>query len=383
MARPKSLGYPTYMYADGDRGGYIVRNPLNNKKVRFAKADEPKARATALRLVELVEEERRARLLDAGKPTIRALIEGWRRDQLPFMPWSPSTASNYKYQINRIERELGSRLVARTDCVFLTEWLQKFCKTADTWNQWRYTLVLLWKFAVSKKIVEANEAEKVLERSNSLVLEANRKVRQPLDMEGFKAIRAHAPPWLQIAMDLALITLQGRSEVCNMRHDDFRGGHLFVIRQKTHRQSDAAFIKIKLTPDLEDLRNRSLALDNTQSPFIVHRTPDRKYRELADSMPHWTYVRPDYLTKAFLEARTAARCYEDLPAEKRPTFHEIRGLGSRTCEALGMKGTEIQLLMTHADKKTTDIYLNGGAEALRDEDYVTVEAPLTLAKMLG
>jgi enterobacteria phage integrase len=299
------------------------------------------------------------------------------------MPWSPSTANNYKYQINRIEHDLGDRLVARTDCVFLTEWLQKFCRTADTWNQWRYALVLLWKFAVSKKIVEVNEASKVLERSNSLVIEANRKVRKPLDMAGFKEIRSHAPPWLAISMDLALITLQGRSEVCNMRHTDFRDGHLFVIRQKTKSQSDAAFIKIKLTPDLENLRSRSLALDTTQPPFIVHRQPDRRYRELAGSKLHWTYVRPDYLTKAFLEARTAARCYEDLPTEERPTFHEIRGLGSRTCESLGMKEAEIQLLMTHADKKTTNIYLNGGAEALRDEDYVSVEAPLTLAKMLG
>ncbi len=48
-----------------------------------------------------------------------------------------------------------------------------------------------------------------------------------------------------------------------------------------------------------------------------------------------------------------------------------------------MQGGELQILMAHADKKTTDIYLNGGAEALRDDDYVTVEAPLTLAKMLG
>ncbi len=41
------------------------------------------------------------------------------------------------------------------------------------------------------------------------------------------------------------------------------------------------------------------------------------------------------------------------------------------------------MLMTHADQKTTDIYLNGGAEALRDEHFVIVEAPLTLAQITG
>ena len=41
----------------------------------------------------------------------------------------------------------------------------------------------------------------------------------------------------------------------------------------------------------------------------------------------------------------------------------------------------ITKLMSHADSKTTEIYLKGGAKALRDTDYVPVEAPLTLAEM--
>ncbi len=70
-----------------------------------------------------------------------------------------------------------------------------------------------------------------------------------------------------------------------MEHAHFRNGFLFVIRKKTKRESDAAFIKIKLTQDLEDLRSRSLQLDNNKSPFLVHRQPERIYRELADSKP--------------------------------------------------------------------------------------------------
>jgi enterobacteria phage integrase len=383
MARPKFHSFPPYMTVDGDRGGYMVRNPLNNKKRRFAKAEEAKARASALLLAEWVDKERHARLLDAGKPTIKGVIEAWRQDELRFMPWSEGTANNYKYQFNKIERDLGGRLIARTDVVFLTDWIKAFCHTADSYNQWRGAFVRLYAFAVSHNMIEVNEADKILKRSNSLVIEANRKVRQPLDMAGFKEIRAHASPWLQIAMDVALVTLQGRSEVCNLRHTDFRGGFVFVIRQKTKGQTDAAFIKIKLTPDLEDLRSRSLQLDNSNSPFVIHRQPDRIYRELAASKEHWTYIRPDYLTKAFFEARTAAKSYDHLRPEERPTFHEIRGLGARTCELLGMKADELKILMAHADKKTTAIYLNGGAEALRDEDYVTVEAPLTLAQMTG
>jgi integrase len=380
MTRPKiHRDFPTYMTVDGDRDGYMVRNPITKKKRRFT--DEAAARATALRLIVWVEKERQSQLLDAGKPTIKGVIQKWREDQLPFMPWSEGTKNNYKYQLNRIDRELGDRYIDRTDVVFLTEWLKRFCHTADTFNGWRDTLILLWQFAVSKNFARANEAEKILKRSNSLIVEVNQKVRQPLDLDGFKAIREHAPPWLQIAMDWALVTLQGRSEICNMKHAHFRNSHLFVIRQKTSSESEAAFMKIKLTPDLEALRARSLQLAPSDSPFVIHRQPKRNRKELPDSKEHHTYIRPDYLTKAFFTARTEARCHEHLRPEERPTFHEIRGLGSRTCEQLGMKESEIQILMAHADKKTTDIYLNGGAEALRDDDYVTVEAPLTLAQM--
>jgi enterobacteria phage integrase len=383
MARPKILGFPTYMTVDGDRGGYIVRNPLTGKKRRFLKEAEGQARSSAADLAVWVERERQAQLLDAGKPTIKGVIQAWREDQLPFMPWSEGTASNYKYQFNRIDRELGNRYIERTDVVFLTNWLKSFCHRPDTFNGWRDVLMLLWKFALSKNFVRANEAEKILWRSTSLLVESNQKVRQPLDMAGFKEIRAHAPPWLQLAMDAALTTLQRRNEICNLAHANYRDGFVFVICKKTSGKSDASFIKIKLTPDLENLRSRALQLDTVKSPFLIHRKPERAYRELAPSKQHETYVRPDYLTKAFLKARKAAGCYEHLTPGERPSFNEIRGLGARACEELGMKVEELKILMAHADKKTTAIYLQGGADALKDTDYVTVEAPLTLAQLLG
>jgi hypothetical protein len=48
-----------------------------------------------------------------------------------------------------------------------------------------------------------------------------------------------------------------------------------------------------------------------------------------------------------------------------------------------METKAIKMLMTHAGEKTTGIYLNGGAEAPRDNDFVIVEALMTLAEMLG
>jgi integrase len=369
------------MTVDG-HGGYYVRSPF--KKVPSRYKDREAAIEAAMLLAELVERERQARLLDAGKPTIAGLVDRFIADRIQFMPWKKGTLTNNVAKLKLIRKELGYRLVERTDAIFLNDWLAARCEKADTFMKWRYILVLLWKFALFHEWVTVNSAENVPERSTSLVIDANAKDRQPLDVAGYKSIYAVAAPWLQLAMDLSLLTLQGRSEVINLRHADFRDGYAFVIREKVNAKSDAAFIRIKITPELEKLKSRSLLLDNTVSPFLVHRAPDsRKRRDLESKKgKHWTWVIPNYLTNAFADARDQSGYYAHLADNEQPSFHEIRGLGSRLYEAYGIAEEAITKLMSHADSKTTEIYLKGGAKALRDTDYVPVEAPLTLSEML-
>lgn len=381
MARPKRHPFPSFMTVDGDRGGFIVRNPVTGKRKRFAASAEENARKAALLLAEWVEKQRQLTALDIGRPTIAALVIGWERDRLPFMPWDGSTRKNMLAKMHRIQRELGDRIIARTDRMFLEDWLA-FCRSADQFNKWRYALVLLWKFAVSRKLCAECEPEKIEQRSTSKKLEVNRKIRGQLDVDGFKAIHEVAPPWLQLAMEQSLITLQARAEICNMRHADYRNGYLFVIRDKVSGDSDMAFIKIAVTDELEELRRRSLKLDRTASPYLIHRAPERRRREWTEGKPHWTYVNPEYLSKAFAETRDLIERYGALPARERPTFHEIRGLGARIYREHGMAEAAIQALMTHANARTTQIYLDRGAAALTDDDYNAVTAPLRISEIL-
>jgi hypothetical protein len=297
------------------------------------------------------------------------------------MAWDEGTRKAHLWKIERISRELGDRFVARTDCVFLSDWLG-FCKTADAWNKWRYDLILLWQFAVSKNLATVNEPEKILERSTSKKLDINRKVRLPLDVEGYLAIYEKALGFLQIAMDQSLITLQARTEVCSVQHAHYRDGYLYTIRDKTSGDSDMAFIRIELTEELEAIRRRSLTLDGTLSPYLVHRVPDRERRAWIEGKPHWTYVNPDYLSKAFAEARDQVERFKAMPANTRPTFHEIRGLGSRLQKERGRSRADIQKLMAHTDERATKIYLEGGASALSDNDFAVVSAPFTRSELL-
>jgi enterobacteria phage integrase len=379
--RPKQYAdLPDHMTYDRNSGLYVVRNPLTKKRKKFA--DAVKARTAAAAVGKLLEIERHRATLAAGHPTIAGLVTKWLEDRLPFMPWKAGTRRNHLAKLNRISRELGARTIAHTDCMFLEQWISSFTRTADTFNDWRYVLVLLWKFAVARKLVEVNEAENVEERSTSKKLEANQKQRQPLDVNGFRAIHEKAAAWLQLAMEQSLVTLQGRSEICNMQHAHYRDGRLFVIRDKVSGDSDMAFIKISLTAQLRELQGRSRKLDETVSPYIIHRKPDSMRREWIDPKPHWTYVTPDYLSKAFAEARDRVEKFAAMDARKRPTFHEVRGLGARLYRDQGMSEAAIQALMTHAHKRTTEIYLDGGAQALTDDDYQPVVAPLVLEEVL-
>lgn len=378
MSRPKKNDYPRYMLPDKRRGGFIVRNPLTGKQKSFV--DEETARKAALALAELVENERRISAFDRGLPTVADLVELWTTECLKHMPWDIGTRQNMLAKMRRIGRELGDRPVKRVDRLAMLKWLS-FCRTGDTFNDWRYAFALLWDYAVLLKFVDQNEARLIPARSTSKKLEANRKRRQRLEPDGFWMIHEAAPAWLQIAMELSLITLQARLEVCNMKHSDFRDGYLFVIRDKVSGDSDMAFIKIAVTPEIEAIRKRSLKIDRVASPYLVHRAPDRRRREWMEGKPHWTYVEPAYLTREFQRVRNGLEPFARMAPEERPGFHEIRSLGARTYRRLGVPEEAIQALMTHAHKRTTQIYLDRGAAALTADDFVPVTAPLKLGDL--
>jgi enterobacteria phage integrase len=154
-----------------------------------------------------------------------------------------------------------------------------------------------------------------------------------------------------------------------------------VIRDKVSGESEMGFIRIAVTPQLDEIRRRSLT-DGVLSTYLVHRPPKRQRREWTETKPHWTYVNPSYLSKAFRKVREACGLYANLAPAKRPTFHEIRGLGGRIYAAQGTPEAAIQALMTHAHRPTTQIYLEKGIEGLTDADYHPVTAPGTVAQML-
>ena len=75
-------------------------------------------------------------------------------------------------------------------------------------------------------------------------------------------------------MDLSLVTIRGRHEICHAKFSDIKDGYLRVIREKAknknENENEMAYMEIEVTKDIERIifRCRSSAIT---SPYIIHR----------------------------------------------------------------------------------------------------------------
>jgi hypothetical protein len=169
-----------------------------------------------------------------------------------------------------------------------------------------------------------------------------------------------------------------------MKYSDFRGAWLFVIRQKTNAKSKEAFFRFPINAVLREMRVRAMSLDGTECPNLIHRQPDRNRADWeAPKGEHTYYVRPEYLTNAFADAVRRCGFFDHLKAAELPSFHEVRGLGARLFKVHGGEDKEVQKMLGHASPAATRVYLEGGKEALQEEHYQIVEAPLSVSDLLG
>lgn len=219
----------------------------------------------------------------------------------------------------------------------------------------RALLIDIFNHAAAKGLCPDNPAASTINR-------IEKKQRKRHTVEGLKAIREKAPAWLQNAIDLALITAQRRTDILNMRFDGVREGFLYVVQQKTAKASDAAWIRFKVTDELQAVISR--CRDDIVSPYLIHRRPDRKKQKQAQTKDHWTQVEERYLTRAFKEAREAAGCYKGWKEEEMPGFHEVRALSLHLYQNAGKDG---QKIAGHASETMTKNYQRDHAEVIWSE----------------
>lgn len=180
--------------------------------------------------------------------------------------------------------------------------------------------------------------------------------RERLTLEMWRLIYAEAKsPWLQRAMELAILTGQRREDIASMLFKDERDGHLHVIQQKTgvRLRISTALRLDALSLDLGAVIKRCRV--GVLSKHLVH------HHRTISRAKAGTPIMLDTISKAFADARDAAAKRHGLNlGERPPTFHEQRSLAARLHAA---EGRDPQALLGHKSAKMTDLYRDSrGAE---------------------
>jgi len=328
---------------------------------------EANAAARQLNSILIAERNLVAEVMGTANKDMSHLIDRYRKELLPTKSLAASTEKTVEYRLNRLESDLGKKLVEDIDVQTIAEYLDDNFQR-DAYIKHRAMLIELFRFAVNKGLCPlemGNPAEVTYAKSEY------EKARRRMTLEQFWDIHAAAPKWMQLAMEIALITLQGRAEVINMKFSDYQDKVLKVIRQKSSKH-EHSHLMIHC-PQLEDIIARARQ-SGIASPYLIHRRPERKVE--AQGRDHWTKLTPNNFTAVFREVRDQCDSMNNIPRKNRPTFHEIRALGSWLYKKQGFDNkTYIQPLMAHADQKMTEHYQQG-----HEERWITVAAELTIDK---
>ena len=255
------------------------------------------------------------------------------------------TLDNDGWKAKRYRKLWGSRDIRDIQTLEITQQLEEL--TASAYPKHRDFLVGVWSIAVARGVVTSNVAEGTLREAPPA------RARERLDYDLFIAVRDHdsAPAWLRNAMDLSLLTLQARQELVNMQYSDVKDGRLHIIRQKTEKKTDKAFMALEVTPELRQLIGRTH--DGLLSPFVLHNRPRRRKPNKRFPRKHWTQLTPDQLTREF------ARIKKLVAPEVNTAFHEIRSLGAFLLRKQGVDEAQVQALLGHSSVKMSRYYMSG------------------------
>lgn len=357
VARPRKKGnqdIPLNLYR-GDGGAWRYRHPTTGKfysmgtdKVKAFRAAQ-KLNDTLIPVPDLV-----AKVLNDGEEVVLFkdftldYIQNWRLKG--GKPVSENTMCSRRSQFNRMIEKWGHLNMQDVTLKMVNEHLESIPATSAIVS--RSLLSKMYDVAVAKGICKDNPARITL-KPDAI------KQRKRHTIDGLLKIREAGDPWLQNAIDLALLTAQRLGDLCNLKWADIRDGYIHISQQKTTSKSDddfqiskgAGHVRIKINAELQEVLDR--CKDHIYSPFVLH----RKFRlVVSEKKEHPTQFSAKYLSKLFSEATKRSNAYPKLDAKQRPTFHEIRALAIYLHKK---KGLSAQNLAGHAQKGMTEYYESG------------------------
>lgn len=369
----KAWSLPENLYINGKY--FIYRNPVTGKRTSLNKPAEEAIRlakaANAQLLPLLVNDGILLETITGERTcTFKHVLERFEKEWLPQRRYAERSLEEIKFKLARYKKDLGSRIIDQFDVMAVVEYLDRFKHNAYTKHRGLMTNV--FAFAVAKGLCERNFAELTLTKP-----EAGKKRRRHT-VEGVKAIlnSEATPPWLHRTIRLALFSLQRREDIVTWLKSavDLEQNTVKVSAGKSENYDTPIHLEIIMGSALREVIIECMT-SPVVCPYLVSCIPRARRRKQLSKKLHWNAVTPDFLSKSFTKARNAAKAYEEMPEDTRPTFHELRALGSWLYEQQGFTQDYIQALMGHADVKMTEHYQAGHEE--EKIEYQRVQADLT------
>ncbi len=186
--------------------------------------------------------------------------------------------------------------------------------------------------------------------------------------------------FLQLAMELSLLTTMRRDDICQIRLDqDIVDGQLKKVINKSLSQrgeANAAYLRWSLDehPLISSIvhRGRELSIKHVRCPYLISHEFDRKVK--AEGRTHGYQVIPGFLSQTFKDVRNATGIYTGLTdSATPPTFHEIRSLSSKLMDKVGYDVKDVQELMAHTDEKITEETYQSGHEIKWTDIHLTLD----------
>lgn len=350
VGRPRSAGrrdLPPNL-EEHSSGLYRYRHPVT-RDYHYLSRDKAASIEAAVQLNAIL--GRRQSLVDAvvdprGK-AFNKVLEWFRDQKLPELKLAPKTRTEKARMVEVLIAKADAKPIDEMTVLDCNEMLDRVTKGGRARSIYRTLMVQVFAKAGAKGWTADNPAARTEDTEPE-------KERLPLTLEWFQAIRAAAPAELQCAMELALQTLQRREDVSVMEVPR-AGEPIRLVQQKTGKA-----LEIPVSGEIQGVIDRARSL-NVVCPFIVRMKPKRRARQeqaRAAGRRHFAQLLPEQITRGFAEARDTLDVFKRMPKTKRPSFHEIRGLGGKLYkELMGWTDQQVQALMGHEDVGMTRDYL--------------------------
>ncbi len=217
----------------------------------------------------------------------------------------------------------------------------------------------IFRYAITAGYCDINPADQLKAQ------EPDPRVRQRHTWDGYMKVYQTAPDWLKRAMDIALYSLQRRSDLVEIqiaRDIDTPTRSIKILQRKTRNYKTPVHLSIKMGDPLWQAVHSAIT-SPTHCPYLIHCRPGRMDKRDLAAKPHPFAVLPDYLTKKFREFRDKSGAYDHLAPKERPSFHDIRALGIMLYFKAGYPKEYIMALAGHATAEMTDHYIDGHEQA--------------------